>query len=356
MLPFLKRGLAESKAGKPQGTIASYADFKAGKTIIELIQYNQSEIIEKQIFRADEFAANVTDGNTISWYCFYGLTDVEILKAAADFFRINALSVEDILNPDHRPKFETFDNYLFVILKMIDISDEGRLSSEQVSLVIGENYVLAFQERPGDVFEPVRERLRKNLGRVRNMASDYLGLSLLDVIIDNYFVVLECLAEALEELEVTLLNSPDEFNGNDIHELKMQLFYMRKISWPLREMASSLLRCESPIIRPESRIFFRDIYDHSVHALETAETLREVSMGVHDLYISNISLRMNEVMKTLTIIATIFIPLTFIAGVYGMNFEKMPELKWEYGYFGVLVLMSAIAIAMLLFFRRRNWL
>lgn len=355
MLPFVKRGIAESKAGKPQGTIANYSEFQDGKTIIELIEYDKLGVEEKRVLSVEELPA-IRDSETISWLCFYGLNDVEMLKAAAEIFSINSLSLEDILNPDHRPKLETFDNYLFVIVKMIDISEAGRLTSEQVSFVIGKDYVLTFQEKPGDVFDPIRDRLRKNIGRVRSMSSDYLGLSLIDVVIDNYFVVLECLAEALEELELTLLNNPNQFEGRDVHELKMQLFYMRKITWPLREIAAALLRSESPIIKPESLVYFRDIYDHAVHVLETSETLREVSIGVYDLYISNISLRMNEIMRTLTIIATIFIPLTFIAGVYGMNFEKMPELKWEYGYYGILGIMLIVALGMLALFRRRNWL
>lgn len=353
MLPFVKRGIAESKAGKPPGTIANFSPDRAKETIVELIEYDAVEYHEKEITDLAELHG-IRQNQHVSWLCFYGLNDVEMLKATAEIFNINSLSVEDILNPDHRPKLEAFDNYLFIIVKMIDISDDGRLVSEQVSFVIGENYVLTFQEKPGDVFDPIRERLRKKVGKLRGGASDYLALSLIDIIIDNYFVVLECLAEALEDLEVILLKTPEDFNGNDVHELKMQLFYMRKISWPLREIAAALLRVESPIIKPESRIYFRDIYDHAVHVLETSETLREVSIGVYDLYISNISLRMNEVMRTLTIIATIFIPLTFIAGVYGMNFENMSELKW--GYPGVWLLMAAVAFAMLAFFRRRNWL
>lgn len=353
MLPFVKRGFAQSKAGKPQGTIANFSPDKAGKTVVELIEYDQNEYREKEITELSEFKA-IREDKQISWLNFYGLNDVEMLKTTAEVFNINSLTVEDILNSDHRPKFEVFDNYLFIIIKMIDITEDGHLKSEQVSFVIGENYVLTFQEDPGDVFDPIRERLRKNLGKLRGTASDYLALTLIDVIIDNYFVVLECLAEALEDLELVLLKNPEKFNGNDVHELKMQLFYMRKISWPLREVAAALLRAESPLIRPESRIYFRDIYDHAVHVLETSETLREVSIGVYDLYISNISLRMNEIMRTLTIIATIFIPLTFVAGVYGMNFENMGELKW--GYPWIWIVMISIAMCMLAFFRRRNWL
>jgi len=355
MLPFVKKGIAESKAGQPQGTIVNYSPDKSAQTVVELFNYNHVNCKERKLEDKTELGA-IFSKEGISWLCFYGLGDVEFLRQTADIFGINPLSVEDILNPDHRPKFEAFDNYLLVILKMIDLDDKGHLKSEQISLVIGENYVLTFQEKPGDVFDPIRDRLRKNIGRIRTMASDYLALSLLDIVIDNYFVVLENLAAELEELELVLLNSPEDFEGRSVHELKMQLFYMRKICWPLREIASALLRSESSIIKPESRIYFRDIYDHTVHVLETSETLREVSIGVYDLYISNISLRMNEIMRTLTIIATIFIPLTFIAGVYGMNFENMPELKWSWGYYGALAGMLMLAIGMLLFFRRRNWL
>ncbi|KAF1081180.1 MAG: Magnesium and cobalt transport protein CorA [Candidatus Rifleibacterium amylolyticum] len=355
MLPFVKKGIAESKAGNPQGTIVNFAPDRSGQTVVEFFNYDQVRCSEGKVIEPAELA-EIKQFEGISWLCFFGLGDVEMLRQTAETYGINPLSVEDILNPDHRPKLEVFDSYLLIIVKMIDISEDGRLTSEQVSFVVGENYVLTFQERPGDVFDPIRERLRKNVGRVRGMASDYLALSLIDVVIDNYFVVLESLAAALEELELILLKTPDEFEGRDVHELKMQLFYMRKISWPLREIASALLRTESPLLRPESRIYFRDIYDHTVHVLETSETLREVSIGVYDLYISNISMRMNEIMRTLTIIATIFIPLTFIAGVYGMNFENMPELKWAWGYYGTLVLMILVALGMLSWFRRRRWL
>lgn len=354
MLPFVKKGIAESKAGNPQGTIVNFAPDRSGQTVVEFFNYDQVRCSEGKVIEPVELA-EIKQFGGISWLCFFGLGDVEMLRQTAETYGINPLSVEDILNPDHRPKLEVFDNYLLIIVKMIDISEEGRLTSEQVSFVVGENYVLTFQERPGDVFDPIRERLRKNVGRVRSMASDYLALSLIDVVIDNYFIVLESLAAALEELELILLKTPDEFEGRDVHELKMQLFYMRKISWPLREIAAALLRTESPLLRPESRIYFRDIYDHTVHVLETSETLREVSIGVYDLYISNISMRMNEIMRTLTIISTIFIPLTFIAGVYGMNFNNMPG-QTDTGFYVIIAGMIVIALVMLVLFRRRKWL
>ncbi|MBU1106566.1 MAG: magnesium/cobalt transporter CorA [Candidatus Riflebacteria bacterium] len=354
MLSFVKKGIAGSKAGNPQGTIANFAPDRSGKTTIELFNYDQNHCSEGQLIDATGLE-QIRKSEGISWLCYYGLGDVELLRKTAEIFEINPLSIEDILNPDHRPKLETFDNYLLIIVKMIGIGADEHLTSEQVSFVVGKNYVLTFQERPGDVFDPIRERLRKNIGRVRGMASDYLALSLVDVIIDNYFVVLECLAGALEELELTLLTTPDGFEGRDVHKLKMRLFYMRKISWPLREIAAALLRSESPIIKPESTIYFRDIYDHTVQVLETSETLREVSIGVYDLYISNISMRMNEIMRTLTIIATIFIPLTFIAGVYGMNFEHMPG-QTDGGFYFVVLFMLVVAMSMLAFFRRHKWL
>jgi magnesium transporter len=263
--------------------------------------------------------------------------------------------MEDILNPDHRPKMEVFEDKIMLILKMISIDEKGRLQNEQVSIVFGKNYVLTFQERPGDLFDPVRARLEKSVGRMRSMKADYLAFALTDVIVDNYFVVLEAVAEMLEELEMTLINDPESFRVIDIHDLKMQLFYLRKIAWPLRELAQGLLKTESELVRKPSRIYFGDLYDHTVRILETTETLREVSIGVSELYRSNISLKMNEIMQTLTIISTIFIPMTFIAGVYGMNFENMPELKWQYGYFGVMGIMLLVALAMLMFFRRKRW-
>lgn len=355
MLPIMKKGLAESKVGQPPGTIASYAAANAHNTSIELISYSKSHITEAR-------PENVNDLNKLlenpdnHWVCFYGLSDIDAVKSIAEKNGLSELSTEDILNPDHRPTLEINDNYILVIVKMIDVKDNGELISEQVSIAITRDRVLTFQERQGDLFDAVRERLRKSKGRIRSMSVDYLALALIDIIIDNYFVVLESVAEGLEEQEIALLDQSEDVDSKKMHELKMRLFFLRKMAWPLREISTGLIRSESVLLKPESKFYFQDMQDHAIHVIETTETLREISTGLKELYLANISMKANDIMKTLTMIATIFIPLTFFAGIYGMNFENMPELKWQYGYFILLGIMFVTALGMTMFFRRRKWL
>jgi magnesium transporter len=355
MISFIKKGIAGSKLGKPPGTILSFSGSPEKEVEFEHIRYNSVDFRQKML-KGSENVPAPDDSDDITWLCFFGQSDLELMNRAAELYDIPHLLLEDILNPDHRPKIEIFDNQILIIVKMISINDEGSLVAEQVSFVVGKNYVLAFQEFPGDLFDPVRERLKKSLGRIRSMTADYLAFALLDLIVDNYFVVLEAVAEVLEGLEMTLIKEPSEFDVVDIHDLKMQLFYLRKIAWPLREVANGLQKAEIEIIRPHTKMYFTDVYDHSIRVLETTETLREVAIGVSELYMSNISLKMNEIMQTLTIISTIFIPTTFVAGIYGMNFEFMPELKWQWGYFGALGFMLMIGLVMLAFFRRKRWI
>ncbi len=355
MVPFMKKGLAESKAGQPPGTIASYAAANAHETSIELISYTSDNITETKPETVSELN-KLLEKPDRHWVCFYGLSDIEAIKEIAQKNGLNELSTEDILNPDHRPTLQLNDNYILVILKMVDVNDKNELLSEQASIIITRDRVLTFQERQGDLFDTVRERLRKSRGPIRSMPVDYLALALIDIIVDNYFVVLEAIAEGLEEQEIALLNQSEDVDSNQMHELKMRLFFLRKMAWPLREISSGLMRRDTSLLSAESRFYFQDMYDHAVHVIETTETLREVSTGLKELYLANISMKANDIMKTLTMIATIFIPLTFLAGIYGMNFENMPELKWQYGYFILLGIMFVIAVAMTLFFRRRKWL
>lgn len=355
MLQFVKKGIAESKRGKPPGTIVKYSDKNQKEVEFELILFNSGKFAQSRL----QSAANLPGpevGDDVCWISIYGHSDLDLLNRAAELYGINSLSLEDILNPDHRPKIEFFDTHVLIIVKMVMIGDDSQIISEQISIILGKNFVLTIQEQPGDLFNPIRERLKNGIGRIRSEKADYLAYSLLDIIVDNYFVVLEDLAEVLEDIEMGLIKHPDDFEPIDIYDIKMQLFYLRKISWPLREIAHSLQKDENELIRPQTRIFLSDVYDHSIRVLETTETLREVAIGVSDLQKSNISLKMNEIMQTLTIISTLFIPLTFIAGVYGMNFEVMPELKWPNGYYGVMILMAITAVAMLIYFRRRRWL
>jgi magnesium transporter len=265
--------------------------------------------------------------------------------------------LEDVLNTGHRPKFEEHDDYLFLVLKMLFMpAGSNEVHTEQVSLIIKDKLVLSFQEQAGDVFDGIRERLRNNRGRIRKRGADYLAYALLDSVIDNYFVILEKIGEEIELLEDELIAAPTPTTLHKIHNLKREMILLRKSVWPLRELISGMQRCESPLIAEGTEIFFKDIYDHTIQVIDTVETFRDILSGMLDLYLSSISNRMNEVMKVLTIMATIFIPLTFIAGIYGMNFDVMPELHWPWGYAAFWVVILIVAGTMLAFFKKKKWL
>jgi len=297
------------------------------------------------------------DEPTTTWINVDGVHDMALIEKLGRHFMIHPLTLEDTVNTTHRPKLEEFDTYLYVVLKMLDY-DAGRekIRSEQVSLVIGPNFLISFQEQEGGVFNAVRERIRKGRGRIRQGGSDYLAYALIDCIVDHYFLVLEQLGERIESLESQLYENSGPDLLHDIFRLKQEMIYLRKQVWPLREPLSHILKIDSPLIKDASRVFFADVYDHLVQGMDVIESLRDVLSGLQDLHISITGHRMNEIMKVLTIIATIFIPITFVAGIYGMNFEVMPELKWRWGYFAVWGLFGAVTAGMLLYFKRRRWI
>ena len=265
--------------------------------------------------------------------------------------------MEDIVHTGQRPKLEDYGSHLFVVLRMLRWNEETRqIDDEQVSFAIGPSWVLSFQERKGDVFDPIRDRLLSDRGRIRKLGPDYLAYALVDAIVDHYFSILEALGERIESLGEEMAQNPRPQELEAIRHSKRELLFMRKSVWPLREVLSSLQRAETDLLRDSTVPYLRDVYDHTIQIIDTVETFRDMLSGLTDLYMSSVSNRMNEVMKVLTIIATIFIPLSFVAGLYGMNFDFMPELHWRYGYFAVLGLMLAIGIGMLLYFRRRKWL
>jgi len=252
---------------------------------------------------------------------------------------------------------EDFEDCIFVVLKMLSYNDKRqRTYAEQVSLVLGSNFVISFQERVGDVFETIRDRIRNAKGRIRKMGADYLAYSLLDAVVDNYFVILEKLGEKVESMEEELVAKPTEKTIQQIHSIKKEMIFLRKSVWPLRELINGLQKSESSLIKESTQIYLRDVYDHTIQIIDTIESLRDTVSGMLDIYLSSLSNRMNAVMKVLTIIATIFIPLTFIAGLYGMNFKYMPELEWRWGYGIVVLVMAVVAALMLLYFRRKKWL
>jgi magnesium transporter len=296
------------------------------------------------------------EGPTVSWINADGVHDVKLVEALGHGLGLHPLVMEDILNTDQRPKVEAYGDYLYIVIKMLHFDGETReIRPEQVSLILGRHFVLSLQERPEDVFEGVRQRLRSGR-RIRLMGADYLAYSLLDAIVDNYFFLLEKFGDQVELLEEELITSPTPATLSQIHHFKREMLLLRKAVWPLREVLSSLTRDDNPLISAETRLFLRDVHDHTIHVIDNIETLRDLLAGMIDIYLSSVSNRMNEIMKVLTIMATIFIPLTFIAGVYGMNFEYMPELHWRWAYPLVLLVMIGSACGLLLFFRFRKWL
>ena len=285
-----------------------------------------------------------------------GIGQLALLKKLGDCFGIHPLVLEDIANTEQRPKADEYDHYLFVVLKVLTPVPAG-VQSEQVSCVLGANWLLTFQEGlEGDPFGPVRERLQNGQGRLRNQGADFLAYSLMDVIVDNYFLVLEKVADSIEAIEEELMRTPSQRTLAEIYRLKRELLFIHKAIWPLREVVSSMLRRESLLVQEQTRIYLRDMYDHTVQVIETLETLRDMLSGMLDIYLSSVSNRLNAIMKVLTIIATIFMPLTFLAGLYGMNFKHMPELESPWGYPAVLLLMVVITVGMLVFFRRKRWI
>jgi len=342
--------------GLPPGTPVFVGEKKVERVRISYIDYDEAKVEEKEVEDIVQ-CFPFKDTPTVTWINIDGLHQVDIIEKLGKHFSLHPLILEDIVSTEQRPKMEDFEHYIFVITKMLFYDEkEGETKIEQVSLILGENFVISFQEREGDIFEPIRERIRKGKGRIRKMGADYLAYALLDAVVDNYFLILEKLGERLEDLEDRVVSNPQPETSQEIHKLKREMIFLRKSVWPLREVINSLERGESPLIKKACRIFLRDVYDHTIQVIDTVETFRDMVSGMHDTYLSSISNRMNEVMKVLTIIATIFIPLTFIAGIYGMNFEFMPELKWHGAYFAIWGIIVIVAVIMMIFFKRKRWL
>jgi magnesium transporter len=344
------------KAGLPPGSLVHIGEKKTERTKITIMDYDEQNFQEKEAKTVEEcFAFKETA--TVTWINIDGVHDSEVVGKLGNRFGVHPLILEDIMTTQQRPKMEDMGDYIFIVLRMLSLSEKKKeVRSEQVSLILGSNFVISFQEMEGDVFDSVRDRIRTGKGRLRKMGPDYLAYALIDSIVDNYFLTLEKLGEKVEFIEEELVSDPGRKTLQEIHILKREMIYLRKSVWPLREVISGLERVESDLIKESTGIFLRDVYDHTIQVIDTVETYRDMLSGMLDMYLSSVSNRMNEVMKVLTIIATIFIPLTFIAGVYGMNFRYMPELGWRWGYFIVLGLMLAIGIMMVLFFKRKKWM
>ena len=343
-------------AGLPPGTLIYIGEKRLEKTKITVINYDQQHYEKRTINTIDE-CFGYRDTSQTTWINIDGLHDIDLIQQLDEHFGIHALVLEDILNTGQRPKVEVFGNYIFVVLKMIYLSPDGNdIISEQISLIVGQNYCISFQEKEGDVFGPIRKRIEENKGRIRKMGSDYLAYALLDSVVDNYYIVLEKFGEKIEALDDALINNPGLETSREIHKLKRIMIDLRKQIWPLREVLASLQRDESKLIKKATIVYLRDIYDHIIQVMDNVDTFRDMLSGMHDVYLSSMSNKMNEIMKVLTIFAAVFIPLTFVAGIYGMNFKFMPELEWRWGYFGVLGVMAVIGVGLLFYFKKKRWI
>lgn len=344
------------KAGLPPGTPVYTGEKEKEVVNISIMDYTESGVTELEAASIEECFPYL-ESPTVTWINIDGIHKVDIIERIGKKMDLHPLILEDIVHPQQRPKMEDLDTCVYIVFKMLQIGVEGApVKIEQVSLVLGKSYVISFQEMQGDIFDPIRNRIRNGKGRIRKMGSDYLAYALMDAVVDNYFSILEHLGDRIEGLEDTMMSDPRPEHLQEINRLKRDMIFLRKSVWPLREVINRLEREETSFIQIGTQQYFRDIYDHTIQVMDTVETFRDMLSGMHDTYLSSLSHRMNEVMKVLTIIATIFIPLTFIAGVYGMNFKFMPELEWRWAYFVVWGIMGVTAGSMLIYFKRKKWL
>lgn len=342
------------KAGLSPGTLIHIGEQSEAPVKIALLAYADGRCDERVMKNPEEI--RIPDDAGVTWVDVGGVHQVEVLDTIGKRFNLHPLLVEDIANTDQRPKLDDYDSHIFLVMKVLTATDRGDILVEQVSFVLGRNYVLSFQENGTDVFSSVRERLRNGRGRLRQNGPDYLLYALVDAAVDQYFSILEALEEKIESLQERVMADPKSDTLKDIHALKRQLLFARRAIWPLREATNSLSRADAPLLHESTKVFFRDVYDHVVQIVDTIETLREMVSASLDIYLSSVSYRLNAVMRVLTVITTIFMPLSFIASIYGMNFEYMPELKWAWGYPVVLGVMGIVAVGMLIGFRHRRWL
>ncbi len=321
---------------------------------VTLVQYNETEYLERHeknhlpALRAGEF---------LNWYDIRGLHQTKLIEQVGKQYDIHPLALEDILDTQQRPKFEEYENGVFITVQALTFDPEKiELLTEQIAIFSGNMVVISFQEDEKELFIPIRERLSGSKGRIRRRANDYLTYALLDLIVDNYFLILDQVEDSIEELELNIMQKEDSDYKNRIHQLKIVILKLKKIISPLREVVSQFSRCEDPHLYSETAIFVRDLYDHVIQLIDMVETYRDIITGLQELYLSEISLRMNNVMQVLTIISTIFIPLTFLVGVYGMNFDTMPELRWRWSYFVLWVFMLTLVVVMVRYFKKKKWL
>lgn len=344
------------KAGLPPGSLVGVGDMGKGVSKITLFTFNNDVYEEKQLITIGDL--QLPDPSTrISWLDIDGLDDDKVVTQTGERFNLHPLLLEDVLNTDHRPKVEEYQDTLFVVVKMLSLDEEtGGIENEQVSFVLGKGYLLSFQDKPGDILDPIRDRIRHKLGRVRKSGADYLLYALLDVIVDNYFLIVEDLGKRIEALERKVTVRPTSDDLHTMQELRGMLITVSRYVAPTRELAGRLNTIQSELFDKSTRRYINDLQDHTVYISETIGTLRDMLASLENTYHALLNLRSGQVVKVLTIISSIFIPLTFIVGVYGMNFDNMPELRWHYGYYVVMAFMAVVVVGMVIWFRVKKWL
>jgi magnesium transporter len=341
--------------GQPPGTLIHIGEQRGESPVMTVMGYNDGQAVTQTVADVHECLLLKERFRTV-WINVDGVHDASLIERIGAAFGISPLILEDILHTGQRPKVEDFEKYLYLVLQMIDFNSEtGEIGREQLSLVLGDNFVITFQENPGDMFDPVRQRIRTPGTRLRKYAADFLAYSLLDAVVDNYFSILEEIENTIDRLDADLMADYSKTTFESLYALKRELIILRKSVWPLREIIGSVTRNDFRVVGDEVGPYFRDVYDHVVLVIDTVEVFRDIVTGMHETYLAGINNRMNEIMKFLTMIATIFMPMSFVAGVYGMNFKNMPELRWTWGYFAALGLMGSIFIGMLLYYRSRKW-
>lgn len=340
--------------GAPPGTLFYNGEERTDRIKITLIEYNETEYFEQEFYDLSDCLDHVKP-NMVKWINVEGLHKPELIEKIGKIYNIHPLTLEDIVHVDQRSKFEDFDHYVVAIMRMINYTTQ--VESEQLAIVLCEHTVLSFQEpHNGDAFDIIRTRLRTCKGRVRKLGADYLAYALMDAVVDCYFTAIEKIGDTVEAIEEEIINDSDEKSILELYRLKREMIYLRKQVWPMRDLINNMIRSETTLINPTSDIYLRDLSDHVTRIIDSVETYRDLLSGIMDIYLSTNANKMNEVMKVLTIMSSIFIPVTFIAGVYGMNFENMPELKTKEGYFIVWGVMLTIIIGLIVYFKRKKWL
>lgn len=348
--------MAKRPGLSPGSVIYTGKKRKDSPVTIDVFDYDGKALVETKVSRIED-VKDLLKKNTVTWVNISGVHDTELIMRMGEIFSIHPLVLEDIVNVDQRPKAEDFDRYLYAVLKMATYDEQNtEIGLEQISLILGNGFVVSFQEKEGDVFDPIRLRIRQAKGKIRQRGPDYLLYALLDAIVDNYYVALEKIGYTIEDLDIEVVEDPSTDTLQRIHKLKRELSTLRKAVLPLRELIHNLRRGGSGLIDDATEPYLRDVYDHCIQVIDNIETLRDTASSMLDVYLSSISNKMNDVMRVLTVIATIFIPLTFIAGMYGMNFDFMPELRIWWAYPLIWILVFAIAASMFMYFRRKGWL